>query len=53
MDIFVMWVLPIGLMAFMLWQMKSLPKGGRRTYYIVLFLILLTAFLFKNVFRLF
>lgn len=51
MDFFIQWLLPIGLMAFIVWQLTQLPKGGRRTYYFVLLVILLAAFLLKTVFR--
>ena len=51
MDIVLRWILPIGLLVYMLWQMKQLPKGGRRTYYIILFVILLVAFILRTFFQ--
>lgn len=50
-DLIFLWLLPIFLMIYMGWSFLRQPKGGRKTYYGVLFLILLGAMLYNHVLR--
>lgn len=47
-DLFLLWILPIFIMIYFGWSYLRTPKGGRRTYYLVLFLLLLGALIYRH-----
>lgn len=51
METVMLWVLPLLLLAYLGWQFYKQPKGNRKTYYLILFVTLLLAFLWKNVWQ--